>query len=115
MHLLVADDDSSLRTALRMILEDAGHAVVEAATTAEARGAMGRGTFDFILIDAGMDGLGTSLWREVTDEAEYRERALLLTGDLLALGPLAQNSAVVEKPFDFDGLISRIERAGARG
>lgn len=114
MRLLVADDDSSLRTALRMILEDAGHAVVEAATTAEARGAMGREDFDFILIDAGMDGLGTSLWVEVTREATYSGRALLLTGDIRALGALAQNEAVVEKPFDFDALINRIEGAGTR-
>ena len=114
MHLLVADDDPSLRTALRMVLEEAGHIVVEASTTKAARTAIGGTDFDLVLIDAGMDGLGTSLWGELSVLPDYRGRTLLVTGDLGALGPLGSHEAVLGKPFDFDHLVDRIEGIGAR-
>lgn len=114
MRLLVADDDPSLRTALRMVLEEAGHEVIEAATTAAARSATDGTDFDLVLIDAGMDGLGTALWNELSGRPVYRGRALLLTGDLSALGTIASHESVLGKPFDFDGLVRRIEDVGAR-
>lgn len=115
MRLLVADDDPSLRTALRMVLEESGHEVVEASTTAAARSALAGLDFDFIIIDAGMDGRGTMLWTELTAGEPYRNRALLVTGDLPALGALGDHEAVLEKPFDFALLVQRIEEAGSRG
>jgi len=114
MRLLVADDDPSLRTALRMVLEDAGHVVVEASTTLAARTAIGEADFDLVLIDAGMDGMGTSLWGELHVLPDYRGRTLLMTGDLGALGPMGSHEAVLGKPFDFDHLVHRIEGVGAR-
>lgn len=114
MRLLVADDDPSLRTALRMVLEDAGHVVVEASTTQAAREALTGSDFDLVLIDAGMDGLGVSLWGELSGLPDYHGRTLLVTGDLGALGPLGSHEAVLGKPFDFDGLVDRIEAVGTR-
>ncbi len=112
MRLLIADDDPSLRLALRMVLEDAGHEVVEAATEPAAREALASVRPDFALIDAGMSGRGVELWRDL--RATSPERVLLLTGDAPTLGDLAEEASVVSKPFDFDRLLARIESVGAR-
>ena len=115
MRLLVADDDPSLRLALRLVLEDAGHEVVEADSVHEARAILDAGELDFALIDAGMSQEGVGLWDELERDARFRGRALLLTGDLMTLGMLQEHERVVGKPFDFAWLLSRIEREGPLG
>ena len=114
MRLLIADDDQAVRIALRMVLEAAGHEVIGAASDAEARVALGQNRLDFALVDAGMSGRGVELWRHMTESAPGPGRVLLLTGDLQALGQLADGSAVLGKPFDFDRLLSRIQALGPR-
>ncbi len=114
MRLLVADDDSSLRLALRLVLEDAGHAVLEASRVSEARDLIAQQRPDFILIDAGMCQGGVNLWDELVSDLRFRGRVLLLTGDLTTLGLLGHHHAVVSKPFDYDRLLHRIEKAGPR-
>ncbi len=114
MRLLVADDDSSLRLALRLVLEDAGHDVLEASSVSEARGLVAAHRPDFILIDAGMCQEGVNLWDELLADIRFRGRVLLLTGDLTTLGLLGHHHAVVSKPFDYERLLHRIEKAGSR-
>jgi len=114
MRLLVADDDSSLRLALRLVLEDAGHDVLEASSVLEARSLITAHRPDFVLIDAGMCQEGVNLWDELVSDIRFRGRAVLLTGDLTTLGLLGHHHAVVSKPFDYDRLLHRIEKAGAR-
>lgn len=114
MRLLVADDDSSLRLALRLVLEDAGHDVLEAGSVIEARSLIATHRPDFILIDAGMCQDGVNLWDELVADIRFRGRVLLLTGDLTTLGLLGHHHAVVSKPFDYDRLLHRIEKAGPR-
>jgi len=112
MNVLVADDDPSLRLALRLVLEDAGHDVVEANTVGEARTVIAAGSADLLLLDAGMSGSGTRLWLELDDHPRYRGRALLLTGDVPTLRDLGRHERVIEKPFDYGLLLERIDEAG---
>jgi len=114
MRLLLADDDPSLRLALRLVLEDAGHDVVEAESVLDARRIIASDHLDFALVDAGMCQEGVQLWDELECDARYRGRALLLTGDLTTLGLLGSHERVVGKPFDFERLLSRIEGVGPR-
>lgn len=114
MRLLVADDDSSLRLALRLVLEDAGHEVVEVGSVSDARRIIETQDLDFALIDAGMCQEGVALWDELESAEEFRGRALLLTGDLLTLGYVGNHDGVISKPFDFGALLTRIEGAGPR-
>lgn len=109
LRLLIADDDPTLRIALRLVLEDAGHEVVEATTEPEARFRLREGRVDLALIDAGMSGLGVRMWSELQREPAWHGRALLVTGDPWSLGPLADHADVLGKPFDYDQLLSRIE------
>ena len=114
MRLLIADDDPSLRVALRLVFEDAGYDVVEVETVAEARGALVDGPLDVALIDAGIHGGGVELWGELETDDVYRGRALLLTGDLPGLGLLSSHGSVYGKPFDYATLLRRIEDIGPR-
>ena len=128
MRLLIADDDSSLRTALRLVFEDVGHQVVECDSVEGARVLLSRSEADVALIDAGMRsggagssgsgaetaGSGAGLWRELEEHGAFRGRVILLTGDLGALGALARHPAVLGKPFDFAEMIARIEEIGPR-
>jgi DNA-binding response OmpR family regulator len=50
-RLLVVDDDDAMRRFLRRHLEEAGHAVVEAADFAAAATALVRSRFDLVLLD----------------------------------------------------------------
>lgn len=114
MRLLIADDDASLRTALRLVLEDAGHDVVEAASASDARSIIDQSAVDLVLVDAGMDDGGVQLWDELESKTDYRGRAMLLTGDLRAVGILVEHERVMGKPFDFDSLLNHIEGIGPR-
>lgn len=110
LRVLVADDDPSLRLALTMILERRGHAVVAAADTDAARAHLDTDHPDVALVDAGMPRNGVAFWRECDEGGRIPAGALLLTGDVGALGELAHHPRVLEKPFDFPGLVERVER-----
>lgn len=112
MRLLIADDDPSLRLALRLVLEDAGHSVREVDTVAQALAALASESIDLAVVDAGLSGRGVDLWRSIVRE-RGPARALLVTGDPVALGSLASHDSVLGKPFDFRDLLERIAQAGA--
>ena len=108
MRILIADDDPSLRIALRLVLEDAGHDVVEATAEPEARFRLREGRVDIALVDAGMSGTGVRLWQDLQADEAWHGRALLVTGDPWSLGALAEHADVLGKPFDFEALLARI-------
>jgi NtrC-family two-component system response regulator AlgB len=51
MHLLLLDDDASLRKSLRLTLETLGHTVAEAPGTAQAKDLLAQRLFDVALVD----------------------------------------------------------------
>lgn len=55
--LLVVDDEPSVRSSLREILEQEGHEVVTAASGEEALARLGQDSFDLILVDLKMEGI----------------------------------------------------------
>jgi len=55
-HLLVVDDDSRLRSALRRYLQRHGFRITEAADAADARGKLSAFEFDLIVLDVMMPG-----------------------------------------------------------
>ncbi|MEQ9569001.1 MAG: hypothetical protein RLN75_02330 [Longimicrobiales bacterium] len=110
LRVLVADDDPSLRLALTLTLERRGHVVVGESHTDAARAHLGAEPPDVALVDAGMPRDGVGFWRECDEGGRLAGGALLLTGDLGALGELADHPRVVGKPFDFRALVERVER-----
>ena len=125
-EILVAEDNSAVRMAYRMLLKNVGHSVTEAADGTEAIAKLAAGRFDLIITDLwmpGVDGFG------VIAEAKRLHPAtpvLALTGGALSTG--AQDPAeraraagadlAIEKPMLGDGLLAPINdllRAAAAG
>ncbi len=71
MHILVIDDEPTLRRTLRTALESMGHTVCEAATAAAARGTVTEQSFDLAFLDLKLG----------------KEDGLVLLPDLLAAAP----------------------------
>lgn len=115
IRVLVADDDPSLRLALTMVFQRAGHDVVAAEHTDAAREIVAADRADVALIDAGMPRDGVAFWKECREGDNALAGALLVTGDVWALGELARHPMVLEKPFDFRALVERVERLAAGG
>jgi DNA-binding response OmpR family regulator len=111
-RVLVADDDVDVRTLVRILLERAGHEVVEAADGKECLRALYERRPELVLLDVGMpalDGWKTlERIREVTDVP-----VLLLTARADELdrvrGLRAGADDYVSKPFGRQELLARVD------
>ncbi len=124
-HVLIVDDDPDFRDAVRLILEDADHAVVEARDGVAALAILRESQERLIvLLDMLLPELtGIDLLKVVAADPLLKERHvyLLMTGSSRLLrreaGPLlAEVSArIVAKPFEMDDLLAVVaEAAGQR-
>jgi CheY-like chemotaxis protein len=118
MHILVIDDDPRTRAAVRLMLEDAGAEVREAADGAAALPAYRQRPADVVLCDLFMphaDGLEAI----VTLRRDYPDvKVIAMSGggfngivDLLPVACHLGASGILHKPFDQTTLLSAIERA----
>lgn len=120
-QVLVVDDDQDIRDALRFILEDAGHEVLEASDGEAALRALRRNQSRLVvLLDLLMPHMnGIDVLRQVVADRWLNERHayLLMTADNAILRQqadplLAQVSAqVIGKPFDIDRLLEMVDAA----
>lgn len=112
-RILLAEDEASMRTAIRQALEGRGHTVVAVIDGAEALGALKRGTYELLISDIAMpvmDGIALALAVGkdkpdlpiilMTGYADQRQRAYNL--DALV-------HRVVEKPFTLDEICGAVE------
>jgi DNA-binding NarL/FixJ family response regulator len=83
MRVLVCDDHSLFREGLRLLLEklDATMDVTLTASAEEALAATRESTFDLILLDWHMDGLGGARALEALRESAPLTRVVVLSGD----------------------------------
>jgi CheY-like chemotaxis protein len=120
-QVLVVDDDQDIRDALRFILEDAGHEVLEASDGEAALRTLRKSQSQLVvLLDLLMPHMnGIDVLRQVVADRWLNERHayLLMTADNAILRQqadplLAQVSAqVVGKPFDIDRLLEMVDSA----
>ncbi len=123
-HVLIVDDDESIRDAVRLFLEDAEHDALEASDGVTALRILRESQQRLIvLLDASIPQLsGIDLLRVVVADPLLKERHayLLLTGaPNLLLGEaetlLAETSAkIVAKPFEIADLLALIDDAAER-
>lgn len=87
-RILVVEDDTSVSTLVRAILEDEGHAVTVAETGAAALEACVAGQFDAVLCDVRMPGMdGTEVFAALRARGSHcAARLAFLTGDALSPG-----------------------------
>jgi CheY-like chemotaxis protein len=110
MHVLVVDDEASVRILLQLALEDAGYTVSLAANGREALVCLVGGPADIVLTDLQMPGLGG-----VELFTELRAQGFRIPVVFMSAGTNARSAAVahgadgyIPKPFDLDTLLSTL-------
>ncbi|HEX9056813.1 MAG TPA: response regulator [Ktedonobacterales bacterium] len=123
-QVLIVDDDQPTREVLRLILEDAGHEVVETSggsSALELLRASERRVL--VLLDQLMPGLdGTGVLAMVASDLDLatRHAYILLSADVRPLGPMALTLLttlgvpLIRKPFDIDDLLETVARSSGR-
>jgi DNA-binding NtrC family response regulator len=114
MNILLVDDDPELRQFLTEILEDAGHAVTEAADGDAASATLATTTFDAVLSDVQLPGVdGLALLRAVRKESPLTD-FILMTGHANIADAIAAlkmgASDYLTKPFEVDEILHLIGR-----
>lgn len=116
LRVLLADDEASLRMAIRIFLERRGHQVVEAADAHEAWAAAQRAPFDVALVDARMPGDGVRLLEQLETLPALAGRTALMTGDLGRTRmeqDVSTERPCLAKPFEMDEMVRLLEALGA--
>ncbi len=119
-RVLLVDDESGIRFALRRFFERAHWTVVEAADGTEAQSQLRAITsneaeaVDLILLDLHLPGVsGAHLLTDLrADNPALANRVILTTGDAVADAepgsPLAVHPHVLQKPFDLSTLKEKV-------
>src|SRR6188508_3453542 len=114
-HLLIVDDEASLRSAIAERLADHGFTVVQAGSGEEAISLLAEFAFDILITDLRLPGIGG---RDVLDAAleRYPEIiAIVITGYGTvkdAVEAIKQGAAdFITKPFQFDALLHVLKSA----
>ncbi len=107
LHVLVVDDEASVRVALQRYLSSKGHEVETTASGREALARMREDAFDAVIIDMRMpDVSGEQLFGELkARDPSYAERVIFTTGQLVddSVRTFLQSTGrpCVPKPFEF--------------
>lgn len=113
MNILVVEDDPSVRTLVKAVLEHNGNTVSTEDTVASGEKAAVEGNFDMIIIDLGLpDGDGYELCKNIRDKNVITP-VLILSGEqeadvkvkCLRVGA----DDYLTKPFNTEELIARLE------
>jgi CheY-like chemotaxis protein len=114
VHVLVVDDDPSIRSLLHDLLEDAGYEVSEAADGAAALTLLaGDEQPTVVLLDQHMPQLsGTQVANTIAQDPRLARcsTCILLTGSCDGLS-LPVDLPLVSKPFDIDTLVDAVAHA----
>jgi CheY-like chemotaxis protein len=118
--VLVVDDDALIRDALRLLLEELGARVTEAAGGREAIEHLETARFDLVLCDLRMpDPDGFAVIRRIRGDRRWRDLPVVAVS---AVGPGAGPDRVREagfdarlhKPFDLNDLVDALDSASRR-
>jgi DNA-binding NtrC family response regulator len=113
--ILVADDDTTIRTNLRLLLESEGYHVVEAADGEQAGRVLAAGTAALALLDLKMPGRGgMDVLRDHQDQLEETPVIVItaLGGSSAAIEAMKLGAFdYITKPFDLDGVLFTVRRA----
>jgi two-component system OmpR family response regulator len=119
MRLLLVEDEDRIASFITKGLRAEGHAVVRAASVAEALDLLGDGPYDAVLLDLRLpDGHGISVLRAIrardTESPVIVLSALGATDDKVTLLDEGADDYLV-KPFEFAELSARIRAATRHG
>ena len=112
--ILLVDDDDLIRDTLGKLLQEYGYDVTTAAGVSEALGYIGKQTFDVLLTDLHMPGLGDGLtvvsaMRHSNPKAVTMVLSAFPEMDAAAREILTQTDQVLVKPMEVTALIKAIK------
>lgn len=113
-NLLVVDDEPAIRELLRTFLTTEGYQVDLAANAPDAWRMVQANSFDCILLDLGMPGMGGEELYQLIEafDKQLALRVIFVTGGAVTPGArasiLALENAVLSKPFHLDELRQQI-------
>ncbi len=117
-HLLLVDDDDSIRWVLNELLEDLGHKVTQAQSAEEAISLLERQTFDLIISDIRMSGnSGFDLLEKCQQDLPEIPVIIMTAHTDLDSAVQAYKSGAFEylpKPFDLDEVTATVSRSLAQ-
>ena len=116
-NILIIDDESEVRYAIRAVLEDIGHTVAEAGTGTEGLERFQEGKFDLVICDIIMpDKEGIETIVEIR-QIEPDQRIVAISGggrikkeDYLAVAAAVGATHTISKPFDAETLTEMVTR-----
>ncbi len=110
-HILLVEDDESLRECLRMILELAGYRVAEASNGAEAMRLFILGQFDLVITDFEMPVMdGSQLAIRIKLTAPSTPILMITASERARRDTRNPVDALLNKPFGMDELRSALEK-----
>ena len=113
-HILLAEDDESLRKFLSAALVRAGHAVTDFGDGGDAYECLKGFTFDLLLTDIVMPGMDGIELAKRAAEMDSTLKIMFITGfAAVALHPSSQapkQAKVLSKPFHLREIVQEIER-----
>jgi len=111
-HILLVEDDASIRDLVTMVLEDEGYEVTAKATPLEATRLLDQGRFDLVITD----GFSTLPGAVIANTADVVRRAGLTPvalfsahTDDLGVAEAAGFQDLITKPFDLDRLVQQVK------
>ncbi len=113
-HILVVDDQPSMRLMLRRFFEPDGHRISEAKDAESALALIASESPDVVLLDLKMPGCsGHEVLKRLRAESGFRTPVIVLTGqtDWASVDACIEEgaSAYVTKPVTKDQLVAKIE------
>jgi Response regulator containing CheY-like receiver, AAA-type ATPase, and DNA-binding domains len=113
-HILLVEDDESLRKFLAQALVRAGHEVIDFGDGLEAFGVLKAGQFDLLLTDIVMPGMDGIELAKRAAEFDGGMKIMFITGfAAVALHPASnapKQAKVLSKPFHLREIVAEVER-----
>ncbi|MEO8288450.1 MAG: sigma-54 dependent transcriptional regulator [Chloroflexota bacterium] len=113
-HILVADDDNSIRALLKTFLEDESYRVTEATTGQEALEGLRAGGYDLVLLDMRLPGMtGLDVLKQLR-EKQGEVPVILMTAygspNIAIQASSLGAYGYITKPFELDDVLHTISR-----
>ena len=117
-HILLVDDESSMRLTLTALLKRAGHTLMQAATGEDAEAKIADNHFDLVITDLNLSGTSGIEVLKAAKQSNPQTEVVLLTGyGSIETAVAAMKAGAIDyltKPVDTEELLMAIERATER-
>jgi len=117
-HILVVDDQSSMRLTLTALLKQAGHTLMQAGTGEDAIDKIGKNDFDVVITDLKLDKVtGLDVLRAAKQNNPQTEVIMLTGFGSVESAVAAMKAGAIDyltKPFDTEELLLAVQRAMER-